>query len=139
MAGRKPLGPGLVEHLEGSASAKERLELILATIAGQLSVVSAAERLGISEAMFYKIRSRVLQVSLTDLEPKPAGRPPQITSVAQQEQVLLTAQVKELERELRVQSVRWELAESLPRLVQPRQAPPPKKTRRRTKKRRANR
>ena len=34
MAGRKPLGPALVEHLEGSSSAKERLELILATIAG---------------------------------------------------------------------------------------------------------
>ena len=77
MAGRKPLGPALVEHLEGSDNAKERLELILATIAGQITVVAAAEQLGISEAMFYKLRNRVLQVCLEDLEPKPLGRPPE--------------------------------------------------------------
>ena len=77
MAGRRPLGPALVEHLDGSASAKERLELILATNAGQVTVVSAAEQLGISEAMFYKLRNRVLQVALADLEPKPIGRPPE--------------------------------------------------------------
>ena len=40
-------------------------------------MVAAAEQLGISEAMFYKLRNRVLQVSLEDLEPKPIGRPAQ--------------------------------------------------------------
>lgn len=66
MAGRKPLGPALVEHLDGSTSAKERLELILATIAGRVSVVAASRRLGISEAMFYKLRTRVLQGCLEE-------------------------------------------------------------------------
>ena len=91
MAGRKPLGPALVEHLDGSTSAKERLELILATIAGKVTVVAAAEQLGISEAMFYKLRSRVLQVSLEDLEPKPIGRPAQRPSEEELQQALAGA------------------------------------------------
>src|SRR3954447_22787467 len=100
MAGRKPLGPALVEHLDGSTSAKERLELILATIAGQVSVVSASERLGISEAMFYKLRARVLQSCLEDLEHKPLGRPPQVPSAEEIRSQELETQVVELEREL---------------------------------------
>jgi hypothetical protein len=130
MAGRKPLGPALVDHLEGSTNAKERLELILATIAGQVTVVSAAAQLGISEAMFYKLRNRVLQVSLTDLEPKPAGRPPQRTSPEAAQNNALAERVTELERELTAQTVRLELAASLPHLVQ--SPPAVKKTNRQT-------
>jgi transposase-like protein len=119
MAGRKPLGPALVEHLEGSASAKERLEMILATIAGQVSVVDAAEQLGISEAMFYRLRNRVLQVGLEDLEPKPIGRPPQLESAEQLRSAALAARVAELERERTAQAVRLELAQALPHVLQP--------------------
>jgi hypothetical protein len=118
MAGRKPLGPALVEHLEGSASAKERLEMILATIAGQVSVVDAAELLGISEAMFYRLRSRALQVSLEDLEPKPIGRPPNVPSAEQLHSAALHSRVGELERELAAQTVRLELAHTMPHLLQ---------------------
>ncbi len=130
MAGRKPLGPALVEHLEGSANAKERLELMLATIAGQVSVVEASERLGISEAMFYKVRNRVLQVCLEDLEPKPLGRPPVRLSEDQQQRQELETQVAALQRELAAQSVRVELLQALPYVVQP--APAGKKTTRQT-------
>ncbi|HXV06986.1 MAG TPA: helix-turn-helix domain-containing protein [Burkholderiales bacterium] len=121
MAGRKPLGPALVEHLEGSASAKERLEMILATIAGQVSVVDAAELLGISEAMFYRLRSRALQVSLEDLEPKPIGRPPgtSATSPEQLHSAALQSRVAELERELAAHTVRLELAQTIPHVLQP--------------------
>lgn len=118
MAGRKPLGPALVEHLEGSSSAKERLELILATIAGQISVVEASQRLGISEAMFYKVRHRVLRVCLDDLEPKPLGRPP-LRPTDQRQRQSLEVQVAALERELAAQSVRLELLQALPHVVQP--------------------
>ena len=130
MAGRKPLGPALVEHLEGSANAKERLELILATIAGQISVVAAAERLGISEAMFYKVRERVLQVCLADLEPKPLGRPPTRLTQDQQQVQELEAQVTALQRELAGQAVRVELLQALPHVVRP--TPAGKKTTRQT-------
>ena len=117
MAGRKPLGPALVAHLAGSTIAKERLELILATITGQVSVVRAAELLDISEAMLYKLRTRVLQGGLEELEPKPVGRPPQRSSPAEQERAQLAARVAELERELAAQQVRLELAQTLPHVV----------------------
>jgi transposase-like protein len=130
MAGRKPLGPALVEHLEGSDNAKERLELILSTLAGQISVVAAAERLGISEAMFYKVRHRVLQVCLEDLEPKPLGRPPVRLTEDQQQRQELETQVSALQRELAAQSVRVELLQALPHVVQP--VPTGKKTNRQT-------
>jgi transposase-like protein len=128
MAGRKPLGPALVEHLEGSDNAKERLELILSTLAGQISVVAAAEELGISEAMFYKVRNRVLQVCLEDLEPKPLGRPPVRLTEAQQQRQELETQVTALQRELAAQSVRVELLQALPHVVRP--VPSGKKTNR---------
>lgn len=128
MVGRKPLGPALVEHLDGSANAKERLELILATIAGQVSVVAAAERLGISEAMFYKLRTRVLQLSLANLEPKPIGRPAQRESEAAAQSAELAQRVAELERELSAQTVRLELAQTMPHLLQSTAADAPKKT-----------
>jgi transposase-like protein len=130
MAGRKPLGPALVEHLDGSTSAKERLELILATIAGKVTVVSAAEQLGISEAMFYKLRSRVLQVSLEDLEPKPIGRPAQTPSEEELQQAALAARVAELERELAAQAIRLELAQTFPHLLKSAQPTAVKKTKR---------
>ena len=129
MVGRKPLGPALVEHLDGSADAKERLELILATIAGQVSVVDAADRLGISEAMFYKLRTRVLQLSLADLEPKPIGRPAQRPSEAAAQSAELAQRVAELERELSAQTVRLELAQTMPHLLQGAGDAPKKTTR----------
>lgn len=122
MAGRKPLGPALVDHLEGSRSAKERLELILETLSGQVTVVGACRILGISEAMFYKLRNRVLQVCLEDLEPKPRGRPPQLRSADAERSAELTAEVATLQRTLAAQTVRLELAQQLPRLGMPSEA-----------------
>lgn len=116
MLGRKPLGPALVEHLDGSASAKDRLELILQTLAGQVSVVQACRLLEISEAMFYKLRNRVLQVCLDDLEPKPLGRPARLVTEHEKRSTELATEIARLEQELAAQSVRLELAETLPQL-----------------------
>lgn len=130
MAGRKPLGPALVEHLDGSTSAKERLELILKTLAGQVTVVAACRILDISEAMFYKLRNRVLQVCLEDLESKPRGRPPRLATADAERSAELAGEVAMLERELAAQTVRLELAQQLPRLAK--QSAAVKKTNRRT-------
>lgn len=130
MAGRKPLGPALVAHLDGSTSAKERLELILETLAGQVTVVGACQILDISEAMFYKVRNRVLQICLEDLEPKPRGRPPQLSSAETERSAELAAEVATLERELKAQTVRLELAQQLPQLAKRTEAV--KKTNRQT-------
>ena len=137
MAGRKPLGPALVDHLDGSAIAKERLELILETLAGQVTVVGACQILDISEAMFYKLRNRVLQVCLEDLEPKPRGRPPQLVTEDQERAAELATEVAALERELAAQTVRLKLAEQLPQLAKPSEAV--KKTKRRTLRQRQRR
>jgi helix-turn-helix protein len=119
VAGRKPLGPALVEHLDGSTSAKERLKLIVATLAAQVTVVGACRILGISEAMFYKLRNRVLQVCLEDLEPKPRGRPAQFATPEQERSAELATEVATLQRELVAQTVRLELAQALPQVVRP--------------------
>jgi transposase len=116
VAGRKPMGPALVAHLDGSAIAKERLELILETIAGQVAIVEACRILDISEAMFYKLRSRVLQVCLEDLEPKRRGRPPRLVTEDHHRATELAAEVATLGDELAAQTVRLELARVLPQL-----------------------
>ena len=90
--------------------------------------MNAAE--DISEAMFYKLRNRVLQVCLEDLEPKPRGRPPQLSSAEAERSAELTAEVATLERELKAQTVRLELAQQLPQLMTRSEAV--KKTNRRT-------
>jgi hypothetical protein len=116
VAGRKPMGPALVAHLDGSEIAKERLELILETLAAQVTVVEACRILDISEAMFYKLRNRVLQVCLEDLEPKRRGRPPRLVTDNHQRAAELAAEVATLGDELAAQTVRLELARVLPQL-----------------------
>jgi hypothetical protein len=131
------LGPALVAHLDGSPRAKERLKLVIATLAGQVTVVSACRKLGISEAMFYKLRNRVLQVCLEDLEPKPVGRPPQMVPEDRERMNALVTEVEDLQNELAAQTVRLELAQALPRLGWG--AGPVKKTNRPTPSRRKRR
>ena len=63
-AGRKPRDPPWWQHLDGSPRAKQRLEVILATIAGQLTIDQASEQLGIKPAMFYRLRTEVLEAGL---------------------------------------------------------------------------
>jgi hypothetical protein len=112
--GRKPLGPALVQHLEGSERAKQRLEIILETVAGHLTVDDAAHQLGIEHAMFYRLRTEVLSAGLARLEPRPMGRP-QISSSAEALQCKqLQRRVDELESELKIAVVREEIAHVLP-------------------------
>ena len=125
-AGRKPLGPALVEHLEGSPRAKERLEAILETIAGRLTIDQACQRLEIKAAMFYRLRTEMLDAGLARLEPRPMGRPSQQTTAEDRRREELEQQVVELESELKTAAVREEIARMMPRLGQ--EDPPLKKT-----------
>jgi transposase-like protein len=117
-AGRKTLGPALVHHLQGSLRAKQRLELILQTLAGQLTIVEACRRLGIGEAMFYRLRARVLEAGLAQLEPRPIGRPPRTASPEQQRITQLEQQLEELQTDVQLAQVREEIALVLPHVVQ---------------------
>ena len=117
MPGRKPLGPQLAQHLDGSMGAKERLEVILETIAGRLNVPQACERLGIGVAMFHRLRTEVLQVALAHLEPRPLGRPPRPTSVEAEQIARLNHEVQDLHLELKTTRVQLEIAQTLPHLL----------------------
>lgn len=112
--GRKPLGPALVDHLEGSPRAKERLEVILETLTGRITMGQGCERLGISEGMLYRLRTEVLEAGLARLEPRPMGRPPERPTAEQSRCVELEYRVAELESELKLSATREEVARIMP-------------------------
>ena len=120
--GRKPSGPQIVARLEGSPSAKQRLEVILETIAGQLTVPEACVRLGISQSRFHDLRNRTLQATLNTLEPRRLGRPPKPTSPEQGEIDALKAELDRAQRELALADVQVRLARIHPGLLE---GPPP--------------
>jgi transposase-like protein len=117
MPGRKPLGPQLAQHLDGSIEAKERLEVILQTLSGQLKVAEACARLGIGEAMFHRLRMEVLQAGLSRLEPRPLGRPPRPRVPEAIRVVELEHDLKDLQLELKTTRVQLEIAQTLPHLL----------------------
>ena len=122
MRGRKPVGPAAVERRAGSAEAKERLRVVLETLAGSCRVGEACARLGLSEPRFDQLRAQVLQAGLDRLEPRAVGRPPRPAVDAQVR--ALEARVAELEIELRAARVREEIALALPQVqVGPGEAP----------------
>ena len=114
MAGRKPTGPPLVHHLDGSERAKERLEVILETVAGKITIREACDRLGIEEAMFFRLRMQALQAGLCRLEPRPSGRPPRSDSAERERIAELEQELKEKELELQATEVRLEIATHSP-------------------------
>ncbi|MBI3863717.1 MAG: helix-turn-helix domain-containing protein [Planctomycetia bacterium] len=74
-AGRKPMGIEQVDLLLGSEAARRRLAVLLANVAGELSVDEACQELGLHRSRFFELRKQWLQGSVEALEPEPAGRP----------------------------------------------------------------
>jgi hypothetical protein len=118
MRGRHPAGPEIAEQLQGSAVARQRLRVILETVAGTCRVSEACARLGISEPRFYQLRAEVLQAALDALEPRPAGRRPHaIRTPSTEEFEVLQARVAALEAELEAARLREEIALIVPHIV----------------------
>ncbi len=115
--GRKPAGPQIAERLEGSPSAKQRLEVILETITGQLTVSEACEQLGIGESRFHDLRYQTLQATLEALEPRPLGRPAKLISPEQAEIDTLQAELRRVHADLELAQVQIRLARIHPGLV----------------------
>ena len=115
MRGRHPAGPECVEDCQGSAQAKQRLRVILETMAGKHCVPEACRLLNICEQRFYQLRAEFLQAALERFEARPAGRP---RRPAESEEVrALRAEVAELTSALRAAQVREEIALVLPNRV----------------------
>jgi hypothetical protein len=117
--GCKPQGIALVEHLDGSLRAKERLEVILATITGQLTIGQACQRLGVCEARFHRLRTEALKASLERLEPRAVGRRPRQASPDTMHCKDLERQIEELQADLKIAVVREEVARVLPHPHEP--------------------
>jgi transposase-like protein len=109
----------LLDRLEGSSHAKQRLQVILETLSGQRTIPDACEELGIQDSMFHKMRGQVLQTALDRLEPRPLGRPAQVPSPAEEHVTELERQIEHLQIALKAAEVRRDLAERLPRLSKP--------------------
>ena len=114
MRGRIPAGPEYVDvqHLHGSAQAKERLRVILETMMGKWRVGEACDRLGICEQRFRQLRAELLQAALERLEGRPAGRPRRPEEA--EDTVALRRQLEAMQLELHVAQVREEIALALP-------------------------
>lgn len=119
---RRPMGPEQVERLEGSAEAKERLRVILETVAGTKSIEDACAELDVGPARFAELRDEALGAALAGLEPKPAGRPPRAPDPAAEELQALRDEKNRLDLELHAAWIREEIALLMPHLLKPRDA-----------------
>ena len=114
MRGRKPRGPEIVRQLEGPAQARQRLERVLDTLAGRLSVTQASAQLGITPQRLHMLREQALQAALDALAPQPLGRPPQSSGSEQERIDELQRENERLQRELAASKLREEIGLVLP-------------------------
>ena len=117
--GRPPLGPELVERLEGPDVAKARLKVILETISGERTIPDACAKLGIGESAFHELRHRALGGAVEALVPGAPGRPPAKPSPESGRVEELQAELERLRVELQAARLREELAVAMPHLVRP--------------------
>lgn len=130
MRGRRPQGPEYADKLSGSEIAKERVKVILETMAGACRLKEACERLGISEQRFHQLREEMMAAAVKALEPGHAGRPAQTSTPAEEKVLALEAQLADQEVELRAAKARAEIAVLMPEVKRPSTEPdePEKKT-----------
>jgi len=123
MSGRPPEGPNLAERLDAPEDDRRRLRVILETVAGQRTIASACEELGIKPARFHELRTQALQGAVEAIAPRSAGRPPRPDSTPDPKIVELEAKVRDLDLELRATQVREQIALTMPHLIKPEPEP----------------
>jgi len=126
--GRKPMGTTIVANREGSEAARRRVQVVLQTIAGTLTVDEACRELGIGAAAFHKVRGQTLDGAIAACEPGPAGRPAARTDEKDAEILGLRSRISDLEIDLRAAQTRAELAIAMPELLKARTEAALKKT-----------
>ena len=112
--GRPPLGPEIVDRIEGSEEARRRARILLEVMTGERSVDSACDALGIQTTRFEDIRKEAFGGLVAALEPKPAGRPPKPVDEVAAQVTALQEEIKRLKIEIVTSHVREELAIGLP-------------------------
>ena len=118
---RPPKRSAHVDKLDATPYARERLRAVLDTLAGELSIEEACQRLGIGETRFYKLRDYLLQQAAEAAEqrapgPKAAEHDPQdVAHISELEQ-----QIADLKIELEAARLRTELALTMPHVLRSR-------------------
>lgn len=110
--GRKPMALAHVQHLDGSAHAKQRMTMLLLTLQGSCTIAEACDELELSESRFHALRHCWLQEALQLLEPRTPGRKPR-SREEQREVQRLQQQIGQLRRELALARARCEVLETL--------------------------
>ncbi len=108
--GRRSQTEPLIQALDASELARERVTIILLTLTGDWSVADAMERLSISRTRFQDLRRTMLQAALFALEPGRAGRPPRSRDPRKEAMESLRKEIATLEQDLKRTRVQLELA-----------------------------
>jgi hypothetical protein len=96
---------------EGSPVAKTRLRVILANLAGQISVADACAELGVNESWFFELKRESLNRWAATMEPGTPGRHPSAEQSPEHQQIAeLEGRVRQLELKLKGAELREELA-----------------------------
>jgi transposase-like protein len=117
MRGRRPLGPALVAALAAPRGTRERLQVVLETLTGQLTLDAAAQRLGLGRTRVLVLRRQALRGAADALAPRPVGRPPRDALEPPPAVARLEARVRELELALQAALVRTDVALTMPFLL----------------------
>ncbi len=130
--GRPVKGVELLEDMEVSEVARQRLMVILQTLAGALTIEEACQVLGINRSRFHDLRHEFLDRAAGLLEPRPPGPKPNRPTEAQLEIERLQREIVQLKLDLKATQIREEIALVMPQLlVNRRDGAAGKKTRRR--------
>jgi hypothetical protein len=114
--GRPIIGVDLIERLDSPRAMRRRVRVVLATIAGSLTLAQACAELGVGRTQFHNLRWRVLDGALEGLRPRPRGRPRQ-QPLESPEVQQLQARIRELEDALKTTALRSEIALTMPHLL----------------------
>lgn len=117
MAGRKPAGSAHAGKYGGSEEAKKRLEVILKTLAGEMTIPEACKTLGIKEAMFHRVRDQAIMGAGEALEAKKPGRKKDPKKEKDEEMEALKRENLMLKGMLRGQQIRERLAVLMPHIL----------------------
>ncbi|RKZ12926.1 hypothetical protein DRQ53_14075 [bacterium] len=105
-----------MDDLAGEEVSKERLRVILETIAREKSVNDACEELGIERVRFHELRTKALQAGIEALTPKKPGRKRKVKSAEELRIEELERKVSDLKQEVYTQSMKEAIHIALDRL-----------------------
>lgn len=117
MAGRKTGGSEHAKKYGGSEEAKKRLELVLKTLSGEMSIPRACEMLGIGEAMFHRLRDRAVVAMGGALERRKTGRKKAPEKVPDEEKESLRRENLRLKMQIRGAQIREKMAILMPEVL----------------------